>query len=213
MYLSQVVLNPFNAAVRKDISNPYELHRTVLSAFPENLPDRERVLFRLDAPGRDCSESAAHILVQSLERPNWGPLAARRPGYLRAAPAVKDITGLQFQPGQVLRFRLRANPSKRDAASGKRVGIYTHDDRLAWLQRKAEHAGFRLAEGSLNIRETGYREFRKGSSERTPKITLNVVDYDGWLEVRDASRFLENLKKGIGPAKGLGCGLLSLARP
>lgn len=211
MYLSQIVLNAFHPAARADISNPYELHRTVLSVFPEDLPERERVLFRLETVGRDCQPLHPRLLVQSIERPDWGRLAARSPGYLHGEPLVKSLAGLEFSPGQALRFRLRANPSKRDPSSGKRVGLYTFEDRLEWLQRKSQTSGFQLAEGSLNIREAGFRTFRKKTGKEPVNITLNVVDYDGWLGVQDPGRLLENLKKGIGPAKGLGCGLLSLA--
>ena len=34
MYISQLVLNPCNAQVRAELAHPYELHRTLLRAFP-----------------------------------------------------------------------------------------------------------------------------------------------------------------------------------
>jgi len=39
-----------------------------------------------------------------------------------------------------------------------------------------------------------------------------MVDYEGVLQVVNVEKFLAVLRQGIGPAKGLGCGLLSLAR-
>jgi len=45
---------------------------------------------------------------------------------------------------------LHANPTKRLSAGkgniGKRVGIYTEEEKLAWLMRKGEQHGFRKAE-------------------------------------------------------------------
>jgi CRISPR-associated protein Cas6/Cse3/CasE subtype I-E len=43
------------------------------------------------------------------------------------------------------------------------------------------------------------------------KLTLNIVQFDGYLQVIDPDKLLTALRQGIGPAKAFGCGLLSLA--
>ena len=48
VHLSRLVLNHDNRRVRRELTNVYELHRTVMSGFPPKLPEGERVLFRLD---------------------------------------------------------------------------------------------------------------------------------------------------------------------
>lgn len=41
---------------------------------------------------------------------------------------------------------------------------------------------------------------------------LSGVQYEGILEVTDTQKFFQTLCSGMGPAKGLGMGLLSIAR-
>jgi len=52
--------------------------------------------------------------------------------------------------------------------------------------------------------------FYKTKEERAGKI--QPVSYKGVLNVRDAEGVVMLIRKGIGPAKAFGCGLLSLAR-
>jgi CRISPR system Cascade subunit CasE len=221
MYLSQLTLNPMDWQARLDMSNPYEMHRSLMSGFPSPLNVEERVLFRLETAGRNGA--LAVVLIQSVFSPDWLPLANRE-NYLLQEPAVKSLEALHFQPGQVLKFRLRANPSKRNPKTSKREGVYDVEARLAWLEHKANQSGFAVADGALNIQEANFRSFKarkKISPEITASdnrlirhdipLTINMVDYEGYLEIRDTAKFLEGLKLGIGPAKGLGCGLLSVA--
>jgi len=44
-------------------------------------------------------------------------------------------------------------------------------------------------------------------------LRLLAVTFDGLLRVTNVPRFVETLQAGIGSGKGLGFGLLSLARP
>jgi CRISPR-associated protein Cas6/Cse3/CasE subtype I-E len=50
------------------------------------------------------------------------------------------------------------------------------------------------------------RAFGPGSPQR-----LGAVRFDGILQVTNAELFLQTLRAGIGPAKGFGFGLLSVA--
>jgi len=216
MYLSLLILNPLNGAARADVASPYELHRSLMRAFPTPLPPDERVLFRLELPKRD-SDGAASVLVQSVGQPDWSPLVSQG-AYLLRPPAVKDLNGLTFEPGQRLRFRLRANPSKRDPRSGRRVALVRMEERLAWLKRKGESGGFHIWDAALSVSDTGIPAFKaynsvKGEPERRERAraTIHMADFEGLLVVKNPDAFLNCLRAGIGPAKGLGCGLLSLA--
>ena len=124
MYLSRLILNPRNRRVQKEVAQPYQMHRSLMKAFPDNLkPGDERVLFRLEAHPRT---GALTLLVQSLTLPDWSWLAeSNARGYLLPVnepnPAVKSFD-LNLAPGQVLAFRLRANPTVKrrfdDAQAG-----------------------------------------------------------------------------------------------
>ncbi len=215
MYLSRLILNPRSRRVQREIANLYEMHRTLMRAFADDLQEgEERVLYRLET-GRN---GALTLLVQSWTLPDWSYLAAPPfRNYLLAVgapnPAVKSFD-LNLVEGQVLAFRLRANPTvKRRFPNGdhKRVGIYDEQEQLAWLKRKGESGGFRL----VSVR-TGRRENVIGWIKRdkgTHKLQLVAVQFDGLLQVADPQRLRETVRRGIGSGKGLGFGLLSLARP
>lgn len=218
LYLSRLILNPANPRARRELANVYELHRTVMGGFPEQLPDDERVLFRLEGDG----DSRPVLLVQSQTAPDWGGLPA---GYLAPTdpfdpmpnPAVKRVEP-EFAPGQLLRFRLRANPTvKQDRPGrkqGRRVAVVREAAQLEWLGRKAAAGGFRFQPTDVRVAEPG-RAF--GQTRQDPqtgtrhRLELHVVQFDGFLWVTDPDSLAATLRAGIGPAKGFGCGLLSLA--
>ena len=37
MYLSRLILNPRNRRVQREIAGPYQMHRSIMRAFPDNL--------------------------------------------------------------------------------------------------------------------------------------------------------------------------------
>jgi CRISPR system Cascade subunit CasE len=114
----------------------------------------------------------------------------------------------QFSKGQMLAFRLRANPTVK--RNGKRLGLYREEEQLEWLERKAEDHGFRLA--AVRIANDEIIDGWLKRDEERHKLRLLAVRFDGVLQVDDPERFLQAVRDGIGSGKGLGCGLLSLAR-
>ena len=86
MYLSRLILNPRNRRVQSELARPYELHRSVLRAFPATLPASERVLFRVD---HDARGERIVLLVQSESRPDWS-WAKQAPGYLLEGGSMPD---------------------------------------------------------------------------------------------------------------------------
>lgn len=221
MYLSRLTLNPRNAQVRSELARPYEMHRTLLNAFPAGQVGVERqqedaagVLFRVDTQPR---ENRFIVLVQSRAAPDWGALNTRRDGrgqpYL-LAPAETKTFELQLKAGQRLAFRLRANPTKRLGnhardANGKRVGILDEAGQMEWLQRKSEAAGARILQATVSrdsaLEDTIHRD------DQEHALKLISVQFDGVLLVVDPVRTYETVQTGIGSGKGLGFGLLSLA--
>ncbi len=205
MYLTRLVLNPRSRRAQSESANLYELHRTIMNAFPATLPSDERVLFRLDI---ERQGGAFIVLVQSQYEPDWGWLATSPPDYLlpisEPNPWVKPFDPI-FSAGQQLVFRLRANPTlKRE---GKRLGLLREEDQVAWLQRKAQTGGFEVL--SVRTQKLG---FVQGWTRQRQPLSLFAVQYDGVLQVTDPHLFAQSLRKGIGSAKGLGFGLLSVAR-
>ncbi len=222
MYLSRLILNPRSRRVQRELADPYQMHKTLMRSFPDDLDrERDRVLFRVDT---DPCSGIPVVLLQSTLEPRWDWLAddgARGyllPGHLlppgvEENPAVKSFD-LNLAPGQVLAFRLRANPTvkrKFDDGTHKRVGLYREEEQIKWLERKAEQGGFRI----LSVR-TGNQHIVGGRihhDKTTHKLRLLSVQFDGLLQVTDPHWLRETVRRGVGSGKGLGFGLLSLASP
>jgi CRISPR system Cascade subunit CasE len=210
MYLSRLQLNPNNRLLwRSVIDQPYKLHQLVMGGFPDGV-DRQKgnVLHRLE-----LAENQVTLLVQSDVYPDWRSFDARlllpTTSYDPVPnPAVQDMNGLRLVNGRLLRFRLRANPSKRLSSGqgnkpGPRVQHFREDEQIAWLQRHAQRSGFRILD--VNIAPEG------NQTDRIRKLTVFTVQFDGRLQVTDPDKLLAAVQRGIGPAKAFGCGLLSLA--
>jgi CRISPR system Cascade subunit CasE len=170
----------------------------------------------------------------SSAKPDWSGLDAN---YLLEAeenPACKRIgeNYAAVENGMKLMFRLRANPTKRVGKSDgrandkfkpsderkirRRVEIRTDEDKIAWLKRKGEEAGFRLANVQLkedvsNVASVEQGKISFSKSGNSSLLTFGSVTFEGVLEVTDADKFRESLVQGIGTGKAYGFGLLSIA--
>lgn len=204
MYLSQLILNPRNRAVQTDLARPHDLHKTIMSAFPDNLDKaQERVLYRIE---QRAQTQQIVLLVQSLGQPDWSVLTPSYTLDLPNNPAIKAVN-LQLQPGQRLAFRLRANPTKRLSAGkgnkGKRIGLYKIEEQINWLQRKATDHGFAI--------HTAMPTQQQRVDDRRQDLKFFSVQFDGILQVTDPDKFQAAIQSGIGSGKAFGFGLLSVA--
>jgi CRISPR system Cascade subunit CasE len=158
------------------------------------------------------------ILVQSEKCPDWSSL----PKNYLLRPAECKPLNLAFALGQLLRFRLRANPTKKTGTTtkadrlaglprrnGQRVALLHENEQLDWLSRKEEQGGFRVLH--VTVTPEGFVQSTKGADTDRLRLSLMGVRFDGLLSVTDPDRFLQTLCEGVGPAKGFGFGLLSLA--
>ncbi len=197
MYLSKLTLNPTNKRVQKELANVYELHRTIMSAFPDNI-ENKRVLFRLYA---DSKSGFPSVLVQSMNEPVWSKLNVDE-NYLFSNVEMKEIL-LKLKEGQVFYFRLYANPTVK--RNGKRFGLIKDSEQTEWLQRKADNGGFSILHTSITPK--GIVKQKKGKMD----ISFLAVTFEGNLKIDSPEKFQNTIEKGIGTGKGLGFGLLSVA--
>jgi CRISPR system Cascade subunit CasE len=233
MYLSRLTLNPRSRQAGNDMANCQELHRRLLSAFgPAAAADpgaraQLGLLYRVD----ESSTRPAQVLVQSRELPNW---AALPDGYLFGSggelenPACKPVNDFyaELRQGMALRFRLRANPTRRIAGKseaekpekrGKRVELRGEEQWHAWLARKGDQHGFEprrnwLGAVDVQMIDQGKLQGWRGREVGTRRMTLAAVLFNGRLEVTEVELFRQALVNGIGSGKAYGFGLLSVAR-
>jgi CRISPR system Cascade subunit CasE len=228
MFLSKLTLNIRDRLVRRDLARPYEMHRTLMNSYSyPRVENRCDLLFRVE-PSR-CGPPV--VIVQTREDPGeWAGLAD---GYM-LKPAESKLLELPVTAGQRLRFRLRANPTKRVAPKnerlgavmvGKRVGLVTEREQIHWLLRKGEAGGFAIPGAWVdakhpetgepiqlpNFRVDAVPEGRNRNDKPNHAGAFVAVRFDGVLVVTDPGSFKTTVAAGIGSGKAFGFGLLSLA--
>jgi CRISPR system Cascade subunit CasE len=215
MLLSRLILNPRSREARRDAASAYDLHRTLARGFEthegENYRARHGVLFRVEPPSRQHPSRGPVVLVQSQTEPDWSRLPE---DYLLDAEARPFEPA--FQVGQALAFRLAAFPAKRDRETGKRVALGDEPAEepgalppaLDWLARKGAAQGFAVVQvvgAPVRVGRPGFDPADKAS------YPFDGFRFDGVLRVKEPMKLVETVRKGIGPAKAFGFGLLSLA--
>lgn len=215
LFLSLLVVDTRREEGRRLLGNPYRVHQQLLNAFSDGAFSRPleplgtRLLFRVEewwTPPR--------VLVQSPLEADWHRAFVETP-VLAKAPCQKPYAPA-LEPGQVLRFFLRANPTVRRASLrsegkrlGPRLGLVHEPQQRDWLERRAAAGGFDLLD--YRVMPRGKRVGWQGQRDRSPQLTHLCVDFEGFLQVTDPDQFLRTLAAGIGPAKAFGFGLLSVA--
>jgi len=139
----------------------------------------------------------------------------------------------KLRPGQLLGFTVRANPiraKREDDGKQKRHDVIMEEklklkkeakdchlpdiiqkNGLQWLEERAGSQGFSVL--PENVRVDGYQQHKLFKRKGNHPISLSTVDFNGILTVTDPGVFIEKcLFKGIGPAKGFGCGLMLVRR-
>lgn len=224
MFLSRVPLNPARTGTRKFLTSPQVTHAAVLAAFP---PDRfaepanapGRLLWRIDRRDLDID-----LYVVSPTEPDFTHIVEQAGWPTTTAWTTRKYTPLldRLTVEQQWHFRLTANPVRASVdrtengplTRGKLVGLNV-TEQMRWLQDKSEPNGFTLGVcrsadeeiPDVVITERSTRRFRRGSAT----VTLSTATYEGVLVVSDPEKLRSALVKGIGRAKGYGCGLLTLA--
>ncbi|MBI3654265.1 MAG: type I-E CRISPR-associated protein Cas6/Cse3/CasE [Acidobacteria bacterium] len=234
LYLSRLILNPRSRDVQSGLRDCQKLHCLILKAFPkiESADQKAReefgVLYRIEISSQ---RNKLSLLVQSRVQPDWSRLPD---DFLQADadelnPSCKPVEGIfkEVKEGCHLRFRLRANPTRRLYADrlekesnpkkrGKRVEIRDQQKQIEWLKRKELDCGFHIKALRLNADvanvQAGQEQKVKGKILHSDNnMTFGSVLFDGELVVTDASKFQQALVNGIGTGKAYGFGLLSFA--
>jgi CRISPR system Cascade subunit CasE len=220
MFLHRIHLDPRCREVRRDLSDPYQLHSTLCRAF--SVPDKKcpkgEFLWRLE-PETD-SNGCSRILLQSRAIADWAGISLK--GWLaKADPAIdlkKRLELDSLKAGQRFRFRLRANPCV--TRNGKRLGLLRLEEQEAWVERKGKQHGFGLPRlASFDLSESSRKrvdvrisqeQMLRGKQHAGNSVKIFSVLYDGMLAVTEPDKFRDALQTGIGHGKAMGLGLLSV---
>ncbi len=216
MILSQIILNPMSRRARGDVSNPYDMHRTLSRAFEKN-GEVEKFLFRIESDFARGSKSLV-ALAQSGAEPDFSKISDEFSNYFVDAASKKipdEKLARSFRTGASFFFRLVANPTKKQG--NRRLGIYDEKKQLDWLERKAELGGFKVLSATVADFSVGNKTMMQNIAKSGKEISKNIIfnicaRYDGILQIVDPDLFLKSYLKGVGPAKSFGCGLLTVKK-
>jgi CRISPR system Cascade subunit CasE len=159
--------------------------------------------------------------VQSRTIPDWTGIGVQ--GWLAKADPTIDLKERlkldSLKAGQRFRFRLRANPCV--TRNGKRLGLMRLEAQEKWIDRKGKLHGFSLPQlTSFDLSEPpqervdiriSQEQMLRGKQNSGNAIRIFSVLYDGILTVTEPDSFRGALQTGIGHAKSMGLGLLSIA--
>ena len=216
VYLTRFEINRSRRGSRRLLSSPQRVHAAVLAAFPvaEGPATEGRVLWRLDEQAHDPvlyvvspTEPDLTHLVETVGRPQTQHWDSRE-----YEPFLNRLA-----KGDQWSFRIVANPVRRGRKSPtstdtQRFGHVTVAQQTEWFLRQAEKHGFRVLSAcdEPDVAVRGRRTVR--FARKRTSVTLSTAVFEGRLEVIDPAAIRAALVGGIGPAKGYGCGLLTLAR-
>lgn len=218
-YLSRVEVDVKNRAKTKDLTHLGAYHNWVEQSFPQEMAtgERHRHLWRLDTLA-----GKRYLLILSESKPDPERLVM----YGVAGTVVTkpyDAFLDKIQDGQIMRFRLTANPTHTITRPGEKQGkVFPHItivQQEKWLMDRAEKSGFQL------IKQVGVDDplgaatftFKIAGRDwptlhRNPgrSVRLSRVTFEGLLRVADATTFKQLLVKGIGREKAFGMGLMTV---
>lgn len=233
MYLSRLRFN--RNAVRdpryaRIAMGPYQIHALLWEMFADDTINERDYLYRVD------ESSGAPVVYALSARP---PICERTIWDVETKPFEPKIHAGQTLSFS-LRINpvvTRSTPREDGEEGGKRHCVcHRHDVVMdmkrkmreagsdpsfsqaeivqetgaAWLLQRAEKAGFSCNHGSIIA--GGYRQLRfiQRKKGKNNPVSISVLDISGHLQVTEPDVFLSAIKKGFGPAKGFGCGLMMI---
>jgi CRISPR system Cascade subunit CasE len=217
MYLTRFEINSARRGARELLASPQRMHAAVLASFPSDLraaQENGRVLWRVD---QRSTQTLLYVvsphepdLTHLVEQAGW---PATHGWQSRKYGQFLD----SLSAGDQWAFRLAANPvgnrrKSPDSVRSQRFGHVTVSQQTTWLLDRADANGFAVPEGvhkEPDVAVQGRKTWRFPRDGRT--VTLATAVFEGRLEVIDPTALRKALTNGIGPAKGYGCGLLTLA--
>lgn len=219
MYLSRVQIDINNRYKTKDLTHLGAFHNWVEQSFPTEIAteQRSRHLWRIDVLA-----GKKYLLVLSESKPDIGRLETYGvPG----TAIIKSYTKFfgSIHEGQLMQFRLTANPTHTVTLPGEKQGrVMPHvtvEQQRKWLADRAEKSGFQLIEQvpaehpeqpATPAFDIVNREWPMLHRKVGRSVRLSRVTFEGLLRVSDVDDFKRTLTDGLGREKAFGMGLMTV---
>lgn len=205
MSLIASVLHLDRAAIKAlRVTDPYSLHRVVYGLYPD-----------VRDVGAKAGSTPSGILHADM-----GGDARSRKILLLADRAPSDHTDggygevrskvipIDFLDHARYLFKVIANPTRRNNASGKLMPVKGREAVAEWFAVRGQTSwGFEVAPEHLQIDAVNVLQF-KDKAQRP--VTLAQAHVRGQLRVTDRDKFRASFAHGIGRGRSFGCGLLQI---
>ncbi len=203
MYLWRIEMDLSSPRIRQALMDRQKMHQLVTGLFGASRKDAD-LLYRYKTIGVKVL-----IYIYSSTQIEKGTLS----GDVRLS-AGQEVSGwlAGMQNGMVMNFDLLTMPFKKvydgTHKNSRRRLLRQAEDRIEWLNRKAEQNGFSI----ITVREDpAERVFGIHPAARGGKLYLDTWRYTGTLRIEDETRFRSGVQNGIGPDKAYGLGMMLLA--
>ncbi|MEU3073547.1 type I-E CRISPR-associated protein Cas6/Cse3/CasE [Streptomyces laurentii] len=199
-------------------------HRAEVLILTENRPSWAHLVDDAGWPGADGGAPLIADYTPLLGRIVRG----REFGFRLTANPVQNIAR-PTRPSEQQSARLKEAADSGSRPRGSRVAHRTVTHQLEWLFKRCERHGFTIPDATATPPATdlhaGEHELSAGPAASIvsrdilrfrkhndgPRVTLSTATFEGRLRVTDPDALRATLLGGIGPAKGYGQGLLTLA--
>ena len=225
MYFSRIILQE-DAQTASDFwrvfRDPYSLHQSIWRMFADHDDRKRDFIYRLDQEGKrpliytvserkpDMSLGLWHIETKEYEPRIRTDM--KLAFMLRVNPVCtkRDEKGKQHRHDVVMEAKtcLKEQGIKQDERSP--LASLVQEEGCNWLSARAKKHGFAIS--PIQIRVDCYFQHSFLKRKRSRLIHFSTLDFNGILTVTDPEVFIKTLYKGIGPAKGFGCGMMMVKR-
>ncbi|WP_149552869.1 type I-E CRISPR-associated protein Cas6/Cse3/CasE [Streptomyces marokkonensis] len=199
-------------------------HRADILVLTESRPSWAHLVDEAGWPGADGGAPLIADYTPLLERLAHG----REFSFRLTANPVQNVPR-PSRPSEEQAARLKEGADNGSRHRGFRVAHRTAAQQLEWLLKRCERHGFTIPDAITTPSAPGFHtenqdlsagpavtivsreilRFRKRPDG--PRVTLSTATFEGRLRVTDPDTLRASLLGGIGPAKGYGQGLLTLA--
>ena len=193
-HLSRVTSSP------QRLQNTYGAHRAFWRAYgltpqTEGAPQP----FRFRQEPIDSRQKVA-FMVQSATKPDWSKVDDVDVQTKAVRLDLNKASRFAFRLGAVVQRRCRSQDGRAIT-----LPVRNPADIERWMHEHAAQAGFDVMQWQFNAPELIQACVSNGRG-----FNLNVVRFDGELQVTDVEAFSKAILHGIGPKPALGMGLLTV---
>lgn len=209
-------LRPDMSQIEADATSSQVARTLDYEGFLSRLAEGQTWAFRLAAnpvhnENRGPNERGKrHVHVTARQQRDWLLRRAEKQGF--SIPMVPDESGLTRPggDGKVKRVETGDNGGLGcDAAQGRSAAA------VETFEGSAEQDDDPNDRASLLVvrREKPVFDRKDRETQKSGKVTIGRVVYEGILRIEEVGAFRQMLVNGLGPSKAYGCGLMTLARP